>query len=121
MRQLGYADIFWTLLSAQVGMFVGGFAIAFAYLVINLRYATSNGAFQRYGALPRPFHFDGIAASGAACVLLALNRARLNALAMGSGIDAAMYVVGILLLPFITQKYVVQPNELALETPYLSK
>jgi uncharacterized protein len=59
--------------------------------------------------------------SAAACALLALNffRPRFRALLVGSGVYVALYVVGILLLPAVFQKFFVQPSELALETPYL--
>ena len=62
-----------------------------------------------------------VAVSAVACVLLALNvfRPRFAALLVGSGIYVALYVVGILLLPIIFEKFFVQPSELALETPYL--
>jgi len=62
-----------------------------------------------------------VAVSAAACALLVLNffRPRFSALLVGSSIYVALYVVGILLLPAIFQKFFVQPSELALETPYL--
>jgi len=62
-----------------------------------------------------------VAVSAAASALLALNfvRPRFSALIVGSGIYVALYVVGILLLPAVFQKFLVQPSELALETPYL--
>jgi uncharacterized membrane protein (UPF0182 family) len=62
-----------------------------------------------------------VAVSAAACALLVLNffRPRLRALLVGSGVYVALYIVGILLLPGVFQKFVVQPSELALETPYL--
>ena len=62
-----------------------------------------------------------VAVSAAACALLVLNffRPRFSALLVGSGIYVALYVVGILLLPAVFQKFFVQPSELALETPYL--
>ena len=44
MRQLGYAGIFWTLLSVQWEMFCAAFVFAFLYLWINLRLAARNGA-----------------------------------------------------------------------------
>ncbi|OTP79768.1 UPF0182 family membrane protein [Caballeronia sordidicola] len=44
MRQLGYAGIFWTLLSVQVVMFCSTFVFVFLYLWINLRQATKNSA-----------------------------------------------------------------------------
>ena len=62
-----------------------------------------------------------VAVSAAACALLVFNffRPRFSALLVGSGIYVALYVVGILLLPVVFQKFFVQPSELALETPYL--
>ena len=62
-----------------------------------------------------------VAVSAAACALLVLNffRRRFSALLVGSGIYVGLYVVGILLLPGVFQKFFVQPSELALETPYL--
>lgn len=62
-----------------------------------------------------------VCASAALCALLVLNfvRPRLRAIAFGCGIYVALYVIAILLLPAVFQRFVVQPNELALETPYL--
>jgi uncharacterized membrane protein (UPF0182 family) len=62
-----------------------------------------------------------VAVSTVACLLLALNvlLRRFSALLVGSGIYIAFYVVGVLLLPTVFQKFLVQPSELALETPYL--
>jgi hypothetical protein len=62
-----------------------------------------------------------VALSALACALLALNffRQRFSALLVGSAIYVALYVVAILLLPSVFQKFIVQPSELALETPYL--
>jgi hypothetical protein len=62
-----------------------------------------------------------IGVSAAACALLVLNffRPRWKAMAIGVGVYAALYVIGILLVPALFQAFVVQPNELAMETPYL--
>ena len=38
---------------------------------------------------------------------------------VGSGAYAALYVVSIVFAPTLVQKFLVQPNELKLETPYL--
>jgi uncharacterized membrane protein (UPF0182 family) len=56
-----------------------------------------------------------------ACLLLALNffRPRWRAMLGGGVCYAALYIVGVMVLPSLVQKFVVQPNELALETPYL--
>jgi uncharacterized membrane protein (UPF0182 family) len=62
-----------------------------------------------------------IGASAVACVLLAFNffRPRLKAVAIGAGCYVALYIVGVLLIPGLFQAFIVQPNELRLETPYL--
>ena len=62
-----------------------------------------------------------VGVSAVACVLLALNffRPRLTILAVGAGVYVALWFIGLALLPFVFQKFVVQPSELALETPYL--
>ena len=62
-----------------------------------------------------------IGASAAACALLVLNffRPRWKAMAIGAGAYTALYALGIVLVPALFQKFVVQPNELRLETPYL--
>jgi len=62
-----------------------------------------------------------IGASAAACVFLAFNffRPRLKAVAIGAGAYAALYIIGVLVAPALFQAFVVQPNELRLETPYL--
>jgi hypothetical protein len=62
-----------------------------------------------------------VGVSAVACVLLALNffRPRLKMLAVGAGVYVAMWIVGVSVVPLIFQKFVVQPSELALETPYL--
>jgi hypothetical protein len=62
-----------------------------------------------------------IGASAAACVLLVFNffQPRLKAVAIGAGSYVALYIVGVLIAPALFQAFVVQPNELRLETPYL--
>ncbi|MGA2596960.1 MAG: UPF0182 family protein [Bryobacteraceae bacterium] len=59
--------------------------------------------------------------SVAACILLAFNffRPQWKAVAIGAAVYAAFYIIGVVLIPAIFQKFVVQPNELSLETPYL--
>lgn len=60
-------------------------------------------------------------ASAALCVLLAVSvlRMRLKLVAISAGVYVLLYVLGIVLAPGLFQRFVVQPNELALETPYL--
>jgi hypothetical protein len=62
-----------------------------------------------------------IAVSTAACVLLLLNvfRPRWKAMAIGGVSYVALYMIGVMIVPALFQKFVVQPNELKLETPYL--
>jgi uncharacterized membrane protein (UPF0182 family) len=62
-----------------------------------------------------------LAVSVVACLLLALNfyKPRLKATVVGVGCYVALYVIGVMIVPSLVQKFVVQPNELALETPYL--
>jgi uncharacterized membrane protein (UPF0182 family) len=63
------------------------------------------------------------ALSVAGCALLALNffRPRVRWLIAGASTYVTVYVIGIILVPAIFQKFVVQPSELAFETPYLKR
>ena len=60
-------------------------------------------------------------AAAALCAFLVLNifRPRFRAIVIGFGIYAALYIVGVWLAPALFQRFTVQPNELARETPYL--
>jgi uncharacterized membrane protein (UPF0182 family) len=62
-----------------------------------------------------------VGAAAALCALLVLNffRPRFKAMVVGSGIYVALYLLAILILPALFQRFMVQPNELALESPYL--
>ena len=62
-----------------------------------------------------------IGVSAVACALLVLNffRPRPRAIAIGVVVYGALYALGIMLVPALVQSFVVQPNELALEAPYL--
>ena len=62
-----------------------------------------------------------VCAAAALCALLAFNffRPRFRAVVIGCGLYIALYFVTVLLLPTFFQRFIVQPNELALETPYL--
>jgi hypothetical protein len=64
-----------------------------------------------------------LGASIASCVLLALSlfRPRMQAVFVGVGAYAGLYSLSVLMLPALFQHYFVQPNELALETPYLQR
>ena len=55
MRQLGYAGIFWTLLSVKWAMFCSAFVFVFAFLWVNLRQAGKDSvAFQTQARGPKP-------------------------------------------------------------------
>jgi uncharacterized protein len=62
-----------------------------------------------------------VGASASACVLLIVTRfhLRLQITAAVTGLYIALYIIGILVIPTLFEKYVVQPSELALESPYL--
>jgi hypothetical protein len=63
-----------------------------------------------------------VGASALACALLVFalfRRPRVKLLAEGFGVYAALYVVGVMIAPYLFQAFVVRPSELRLETPYL--
>jgi len=62
-----------------------------------------------------------VGVSAVACALLALNvfRPSFKALAVGAGAYVAVWFIGLSLLPYFFEQFVVRPSELALETPYL--
>jgi uncharacterized membrane protein (UPF0182 family) len=63
-----------------------------------------------------------VGASALACALLVLalfRRPRVKLLVGGLGAYVGLYVVGVLVAPYLVQAFVVRPSELSLETPYL--
>jgi len=60
-------------------------------------------------------------AATALCALLVLNifRVRFRTIVIGSGVYVGLFVIAVWLAPALFQRFAVQPNELALETPYL--
>ena len=60
--------------------------------------------------------------SAIACILCVLNafRQRFSGLALGASVYGAAWALGVYLAPGLVQMFIVQPNELALETPYLT-
>ena len=62
-----------------------------------------------------------VGASAVLCSLLVFNffRPAFRAVVFGCGTYAALYIIAVLLLPILFQRFMVQPNELALESPYL--
>ena len=71
--------------------------------------------------MTRPAYWVMMAISAAACALLALNVLRPRGIALAIGVVAyvGLYILCIGLVPTLFQKFVVQPSELKLETPYL--
>jgi len=61
-------------------------------------------------------------ASVLACVLLAIGffRPRTKHIVAGIAVYAALYVVGVMAMPRVVEAFVVKPNELSLETPFLN-
>ncbi|WGS20566.1 MULTISPECIES: UPF0182 family protein [unclassified Bradyrhizobium] len=59
----------------------------------------------------------------ASCLLLAISlfRPQMRTITTGTVAYVVLYSLSVLLLPAVVQHYVVQPNELALETPYLKR
>jgi uncharacterized protein len=63
-----------------------------------------------------------LSAAAVLCVLLVINvlRPRPKTMLIGFGIYAALYLIAVGLIPTLFQRFMVQPNELARETPYLT-
>ena len=59
--------------------------------------------------------------SAVACVFFAINafRQRFSGLGIVAGVYAAAWALGVYLVPGLFQAFIVQPSELAMETPYL--
>jgi uncharacterized membrane protein (UPF0182 family) len=64
-----------------------------------------------------------IGMSAVACALLVLNifRPQRKAIATGFMVYFSVYVLAVMIVPALVQKFMVQPSELALETPYLDR
>ena len=62
-----------------------------------------------------------VAVSVVSVVALAVNvfRPRIRRLLAGAGVYVTLYVVAVFVLPALFQRFIVQPSELVLETPYL--
>ena len=111
-------------LSVLLGIFVADAGLGFYLDHYQLVYSTLGivyGAGYAADHVTRPALWFMVAISGAACVLLAFNafRRQFSALLVGSVIYVVLYLVAVQLLPAAFQKFRVQPNELALESPYL--
>lgn len=92
----------------------------------NLVYSTLGivyGAGFAADHVTRPALSFMLGASALYCALLVLNlfRPRIKTIVTGGIAYAILYTVSLLLLPALFQHYYVQPNELALEAPYLKR
>ncbi|MGC8493208.1 MAG: UPF0182 family protein [Syntrophobacteraceae bacterium] len=59
MRQLGYADVFWTIMSLRWELFGAAFVATFLYLWANLRVAIKNGEILHSAGLANEFSAGG--------------------------------------------------------------
>ena len=63
----------------------------------------------------------GISIASFVLLGLSLFRPQMQPVIVGAGAYVALYFLGVLLLPVLFQHYFVQPNEMALEAPYLER
>ena len=103
---------------------VAGWGWGFYLDHFELLYSTQGvvyGAGYTADHVTRVAYWLMVGTAAALCALLVLNvfRPRLRAVVIGAGAYVALYIFAIMLLPALFQRFAVQPNELALETPYL--
>ena len=117
----GIAQHFIVLLFILVANFGWGFILDHYELVYSTL-GVVHGAGYAAAHVTRTALWVMIGASALACVLLAIGffRTRTKNIVAGIVTYAALYVVAVLALPFLFQAFVVKPNELSLETPYLN-
>jgi uncharacterized membrane protein (UPF0182 family) len=117
----GIAQHFIVLLFILVANFGWGFILDHYQLVYSTL-GVVHGAGYAAAHITRVALWVMTGASALACILLAFGyfRPRAKKVVAGLVIYAALYVVGVLALPYLIQAFVVKPNELSLETPYLN-
>jgi uncharacterized membrane protein (UPF0182 family) len=117
----GIAQHFIVLLFILVANFGWGFILDHYQLVYSTL-GVVHGAGYAAAHVTRVALWVMTGASALACILLAFGyfRPRAKKVVGGFVIYAALYVVGVLALPYLVQAFVVKPNELSLETPYLN-
>jgi uncharacterized membrane protein (UPF0182 family) len=117
----GIAQHFIVLLFILVANFGWGFILDHYQLVYSTL-GVVHGAGYAAAHITRVALWAMTGASALACILLAFGyfRPRAKKMVAGFVIYAALYVVGVLVLPYLIQAFVVKPNELSLETPYLN-
>ena len=117
----GVAQHFIVLLFILVANFGWGFILDHYQLVYS-SLGVVHGAGYAAAHVTRAALWVMTGASALACVLLAMAffRTRTKHVVAGIVTYAALYFVAVLALPFLFQTFVVKPNELSLETPYLN-
>ena len=117
----GIAQHFIVLLFILVANFGWGFILDHYELVYSTL-GVVHGAGYAAAHVTRIALWVMTGASALACVLLAFGfiRPRRKQVVAGIVTYVTLYVVGVLALPFLFQTFVVKPNELSLETPYLN-
>jgi len=111
-------------ISALLLLLAATFGVGFYLDRFQLLYSTTGvvyGVGYTAAHATMPALWGMIVVSALACVLLALNliRPRWQTLAIGAFAYVSLYILGVVLIPAVVQKFVVQPNELSLESPYL--
>jgi len=117
----GIAQHFIVLLFILVANFGWGFILDHYQLVYSTL-GVVHGAGYAAAHITRVALWVMTGASALACILLAFGyfRPRAKQVVTGFVTYAVLYVVAVLALPFLFQSFVVKPNELSLETPYLN-
>ena len=117
----GIARHFIVLLFILVANFGWGFILDHYELVYSTL-GVVHGAGYAAAHVTRTALWVMTGASALGCGLLAFGffRPRTRQMVTGIVTYAALYVVAVLALPFLFQTFVVKPNELSLETPYLN-
>ena len=116
-----YSPPSYLLLFILAGTFAWGFYLDHYELVYSTL-GVVYGAGYAAAHVTRIVFWMMFGASVLACALLALAffRPRVKPLAIGIGVYALLYLGGVLALPPLVQAFVVRPNELSRETPYLN-
>ena len=117
----GVARHFIVLLFILVANFGWGFVLDHYELVYSTL-GVVHGAGYAAAHVTRVALWVMAGASALACALLIFTfyRPRAKQVAAGIVIYGALYLVGVLALPYLFETFLVKPNELSLETPYLN-
>jgi uncharacterized protein len=120
MRSARVAPHLSTLFIVLVGSFGWGFYLDHYELLYSTQ-GVVYGAGYTADHVTRIAYWFMVGAAVALCALLALNifRPRFRTIVIGFGIYVGLYFIAVWLVPALFQRFMVQPNELARETPYL--